>query len=238
MSAFTEAWHEVVRTPLFGITLTVAAYALAVRLFHRAGRNPLLTPVLVAMALVVAFLALTGIDYADYMRGGQYLSFLLGPATVALAIPLYRSAATIKRLLLPVIVGVLCGSIASMVSAVLLVRWFGGSEVLEITMAPKSTTTPIAIALVQGAGGLPSLAAVVVILTGVLGAVVGSWVLDVFRVRDPRIRGLAIGVSSHGVGTAKALQIGPTVGAFSALAMALSGIITALLMPAVLLLLS
>lgn len=234
MSALTAAWDEVVRTPLFGITLTVAAYVAAVRLWRRAGRTPLLTPVLVAMALVVAVLELTGVDYETYLVGGRYLSFLLGLATVALAVPLYRSAATIRRLLVPVAVGVVLGSAAALASAILVVRVLDGGPVLEATMAPKSTTTPIAIALAEAAGGLPSLAAVVVILTGILGAVLGPWLLDLVRVRDPRIRGLALGVSSHGIGTSRALEDGPVTGAFSALAMALSGVVTALLMPAVL----
>lgn len=238
MTPLADAWHEVVHTPLFGITLTVAAYAAAVRLWRRFDRSPLLTPVLVAIVAVVAFLEATGISYADYLRGGAYLSFFLGPATVALAVPLHRAMSTIRQLLAPVIVGVVVGAVTAMATGILAVRALGGSHALEATMAPKSTTTPIAIALAQSAGGIPALAAVVTVLTGVLGAVVGPWLLDRARIDDPRIRGLALGVSAHGIGTSRALQRGPVAGAFAALAMALSGVVTSLLLPLVLRLLA
>lgn len=234
MTSLASAWSEVVRTPLFGVTLTVAAYVVAVRVWRRLGRTPLLTPVLVAIGLVVAFLEVTGVRYDDYMQGGRYLSFLLGPATVALAVPLHRAASSIRRLLLPVAVGTVVGAATAMSVAVLAVRLLGGSHELEATLAPKSATTPIAIVLSSGAGGIASLTAVLTVVTGVMGAVLGPWLLGLVRVRDPRIRGLALGVSSHGIGTSRGLQEGPVTGAFAALAMALSGVLTSLLMPAVL----
>lgn len=234
MSALGSAWSEIVHTPLFGVTLTVGAYVAAVRLWRRAGRTPLLTPVLVAIVLVVAVLELLGISYTDYLRGGQYLSFLLGPATVALAVPLYRAGSRIRQVLVPVATGVLVGSVTAMVSAVLTVRLLGGTHELEATLAPKSATTPISIALAEAAGGLPALTAVLTVLTGVLGAVAGPWLLDRLGIREEEVRGLAMGVSAHGIGTARALQSSALTGAFAALAMALSGVVTSLLMPAVL----
>lgn len=237
MTPLTDVGREIIATPLFGITLTVAAYALAVRLWRRAGRHPLLTPVLVAIVLVVATLSVLHIGYGDYLRGGQYLSFLLGPATVALAVPLYRAGRRIREVLLPVLTGVLVGSATALVTAVLTVRALGGAPALEATLAPKSATTPIAIALSQAAGGIPALTAVLTVLTGVLGAVAGPSLLTVLRVRDPELRGLAMGVSAHGIGTSRALQADPLTGAFAALAMALSGVVTSLLMPLVLALL-
>lgn len=233
-TGLVQGWASFVRTPLFGITLTVAAYVLAVRLWRALGRNALLTPVLVAIVLVAFFLEVTGIDYHTYLVGGNYLSFLLGPATVALAVPLYRAGSAIKALLVPVTAGVLVGALTAMTTAVVVGRVLGGGPALEASLAPKSATTPIAIALASSTGGITSLTAVLTVVTGVLGAVAGPWVLGLLRVGDPRIRGLALGVSSHGIGTSQALAEGPMTGAFAALAMACSGVVTALLVPAVL----
>ncbi|MCV7516044.1 MULTISPECIES: LrgB family protein [Micrococcus] len=232
--SLAEAWDALLHTPLFGIALTLAVAVLSRRLWLAARQTALLTPVLVTIVLVAAFLALTGIDYETYMIGGSYLTFLLGPATVALAVPLYRAGPDIRKLLLPIAVGVTVGSLTAMVSAVLIVRAMGGDAALAATFAPKSATTPIAMAVADAGGGIVSLAAVLPVLTGVLGAVFAPWLLDRLRVRDPRVRGLAIGVSSHGIGTARALAEGPKTGAFSALAMACSGLLTALLAPLVL----
>ncbi|WP_157073373.1 LrgB family protein, partial [Kribbia dieselivorans] len=197
----------------------------------------LLTPVMVAMAIIGLVLWAGRIDYATYMRGGAYLSFVLGPATVALAVPLHRAWPAIRRLALPIVVGVICGAAAAIIGAVVSVRMLGGTEELALTMAPKSATTPISIALSAQAGGIAELTAVFTVLTGVIGAAFGPWLLGLVRVRDPQLQGLAIGVSSHGIGTARALQEGPLIGAFAALAMALSGVATSVLLPVMLFLL-
>lgn len=233
MNGFVEAARHVASSPLFGLTLTVAVYLAAVALWKRAGRHALLTPAFVAIVVLATFLVVTGIPYEQYMIGGSYLNFLLGPATVALAVPLHRAAASIRQLLLPIAVGVAVGAVAAMVTAILTVRLLGGDPALEATLAPKSATTPISMALAAQAGGNAPLTAVLTILTGVVGAVLGPWLLGLCRIRDPRIRGLAIGVSSHGIGTARALADGPLTGAFAALAMALSGVVTAVLIPLV-----
>lgn len=162
-------WHALVASPLFGVTLTVGAYAAAVRLWRRCGRHPLLSPVLVAIAVVIAVLELGGISYDEYLHGGQLLSFLLGPATVALAIPLHRQMAAIKELLLPVLAGVLSGSLASILTALLVVEVLHGDPSLAATLAPKSATTPIAMAIAAQNGGDTALAAVIAVLTGILG---------------------------------------------------------------------
>ncbi|TFI49211.1 LrgB family protein, partial [Micrococcus endophyticus] len=145
--SLAEAWDALLHTPLFGIALTLAVAVLARRLWLAARQTALLTPVLVTIVLVAAFLALTGIDYETYMIGGSYLTFLLGPATVALAVPLYRAGPDIRKLLLPIAVGVTVGSLTAMVSAVLIVRLMGGNAALAATFAPKSATTPIAMAV-------------------------------------------------------------------------------------------
>ncbi|MCE1178194.1 MAG: LrgB family protein [Micrococcales bacterium] len=231
------AFEAITHSPLFALLLTLAAYQASVWLWRKAGRTPLLTPVFIAIITVVLVLLAMGVDYATYMEGGQYLSFLLGPAVVALAVPLHRASASIRSLAIPVVVGVVVGAAGAIVASVLTVRLLGGSEELAMTMAPKSATTPIAIALAPSIGGVASLAAVFTMITGVLCAIVGPAVLNLLRVRDTRVRGLALGVSGHGVGTSRALQAGPVQGAFAALAMAMTGVATSLFLPLVIALL-
>lgn len=216
------AWTSLVHSPLLGVVLTLAAYQSARELWRRTGQHSLTNPVLVAITAVVAVLLLTGIDYADYMSGARFISFLLGPATVALALPLHRQSRHIRRAAVPLLVSVVAGTLSAIVVSILVTKGLGGSEQLALTMAPKSATTPIAIALAQAAGGLPALTALLTVLTGVLGAVAAPAVLDLLRVPDPRVRGFAIGMSSHGIGTSRAFHDSALAGTFSGLAMALT----------------
>jgi predicted murein hydrolase (TIGR00659 family) len=232
-----SAWTGLIHSPLLGVTLTLGAYQASRTLWRRTHGHSLVNPVLVAIAVVGALLLLLHIPYADYMRGGQYVSFLLGPATVALAVPLHRQVIHIREAALSVALCVLVGSVAGIVVAIAATTAFGGDHTLALTMAPKSVTTPVAIALARSSGGVPELAAVFTILTGILGAVAAPAVLTLLRVRDQRIRGLAIGMSSHGIGTSQAIHESPLVGAFSALAMALNAVVTAVALPLILVLL-
>jgi predicted murein hydrolase (TIGR00659 family) len=232
-----EAWTWLIGSPLLGVTLTVGAYWAARSLWDRTGRHPSLNPVLVAIVLVSGVLLLLGVDYDQYMTGGRYLTFLLGPATVALALPLHDEARLMRQAAMPVLLGITVGAAVSIVVAYVVTRELGGDETLALSMAPKSATTPVSIALSESFGGLPALTAVFTIVAGVLGAVTGPALLSLLRFRDVRVRGLAIGVASHGVGTSRALTDHRTEGAFAALAMALSALATALLMPGVMLVL-
>jgi predicted murein hydrolase (TIGR00659 family) len=227
-------WASVVHSPLLGLALTLAAYLGARALWTRSGHHSLANPVLVGIAIVVVVLLVTGIDYADYLRGAQYVSFLLGPATVALALPLHRQFRHIRRSALPILVCLVSGAVSAIVVAMVVTKALGGSDQLALTMAPKSATTPIAIALAQSSGGLPALAAVLTVLTGVLGAVAAPRVLSLLRIFDPRVRGFAIGMSSHGIGTSRAFHEAPLTGAFSGLAMALNALATAIILPVLL----
>jgi predicted murein hydrolase (TIGR00659 family) len=229
-----QAWAAVVHSPVFGILLTLLAYQAARTLWRRTGRHSLVNPVLIAIVLVVVVLLLTRIDYDDYLSGAQFISFLLGPATVALALPLHRQSRHIREAALPLAVSLVVGTVAAIVVAIVVTLALGGSRQLALTMAPKSATTPIAIALSESVGGLPALTAVLTVLTGVLGAVAGPRVLTLLGVRDPRIRGFAIGISSHGIGTSRAFQESGVEGAFSGLAMALSALATAVALPLIL----
>jgi len=158
---------------------------------------------------------------------------MLGPATVALAIPLYTQFKRVRSLLLPVVVGLLAGSLTAIASAVMVARLFGASASTQLSLAPKSVTTPIAMGIAERIGGIPSLTAVLVIVTGILGAVGARYVFDAMKIRDPAIRGFAIGIASHGIGTARAFQVNEQSGAFAALAMGMNGVLTALLVPGI-----
>ncbi|MBO9522881.1 MAG: LrgB family protein [Nocardioidaceae bacterium] len=225
-----ETWDWLVSSPLFGITITLAAYALG-RWAHRRTGSPLLQPVVVAIAVIVAVLLVADIDYDQYLAGGSYIGFWLGPATVALALPLHHEWHLVRRAALPILTGVSAGALVSVLVAVGATKVGGGSRVLQLTMAPKAATTPVSIALSAQIGGIPALTAVLTILAGILGAVAGPWLLDRLGITDLRARGIALGTVSHGIGTSRALHESRTEGAFSALAMALSALATSVLVP-------
>lgn len=231
MDNLQDTWVYLSASPLFHLTLTLVAFQAASLLFEKTGRNPLLNPVLGAVLIVVAVLMLTGTDYGSYFEGAQFVHFLLGPATVALAVPLYRQWYRVRRSALAIVVSLVAGSLTAILSAVTVAWLAGSSEAVLASVAPKSVTAPVAMGIAEKLGGLPSLTAVLVIVTGILGAMLGPKVLDVTGVVDWRARGLAIGTASHGIGTARALQVNETAGAFSGLAMGLNALATALLLP-------
>jgi len=226
-----EIWVYLSASPLLGLTITLLAYQGAFWIYQRSGSNPLANPVLIAVTGLVGFLTLTATSYETYFAGAQFVHFLLGPATVALAIPLYTQFRRVRAMLLPVVVGLLAGSLTAVLSAVLVGRLFGASLSTQLSLAPKSVTTPIAMGIAERIGGIPSLTAVLVIVTGIIGAVGARYVFDAMKLRDPAIRGFAIGIASHGIGTARAFQVNEQSGAFAALAMGLNGALTALLVP-------
>lgn len=217
--------------PLLWLTVTLLAYQMGNWIFRKCGCNPLLNPVLTSVISLVAVLKFTATDYQTYFRGAQFIHFLLGPATVALAIPLYRELETIRKSFVPIAVSLAVGAVTAIVSAVGIARILGAEKVIQLTVAPKSITTPIAMGVSEQIGGLPSLTAVIVVLTGITGAVFGDLVLKGLKIRDDQARGMAMGVASHGIGTAHVIQTSRMAGAFSALAMALNGIFTALIIP-------
>ncbi|GAB4446746.1 MAG: LrgB family protein [Chloroflexi bacterium OHK40] len=224
-------WVYLAQTPLLWLTATVGTYQLAVAVARRLGAPALLNPVLLAVLVLVGLLWATGTPYATYFEGAQFVHFLLGPATVALAVPIYRAERKLRQVLLPGGVALLAGAAMGVVAAVLIGRALGLPELVLRSLAPKSITTPIAMGIAEAIGGLPSLTAVLVILTGMTGALCGSEALDLCRIRDQSVRGFALGLASHGLGTARALQLDAEAGAFAGLAMGLNGAMTALLVP-------
>lgn len=230
-SDLQSLWVYLATSPLLSLTLTLLAYKAGLWLHRACGRSPLINPVLFAMLAIFAYLYATGTDYSTYFEGAQFVHFLLGPATVALAVPLYRQVQQVRASLLATCVALICGSLTAIVTAVGIAWLLGGSEQVLYSMAPKSVTTPVAMGISEQLGGLPSLTAAAVIITGILGAMLGSGLLTFFGVTSARAQGLAIGVASHGIGTARALQISEVTGAFSGLAMGLNALATALLIP-------
>ena len=221
-------------SPLLGLTITLLAYVLALAVHQRYRRHPLTNPVLLAVVLLVTLLLLTDTPYPSYFAGAQFVHFLLGPATVALAIPLYAQLGRVRAMRWPVLLGLAAGALTAVVSAVGSAWLLGASVPTQLSLAPKSVTTPIAMAVAERIGGIASLTAVLVIVTGIVGAVIAPALFRLLRVQDHAIQGFALGVTAHGIGTARALQISEEAGAFAALAMGLNGAVTALLLPALL----
>ncbi len=228
---WSAIWVYLSASPLLGLTLTLCAYAFAFSVYRRAGFSPLANPVAIAIGLIVAILALTGTSYQTYFSGAQFVHFLLGPATVALAVPLARQVTRLRQRFIPLLLGLVVGSLTAIVSSVALVAWLGGNAALVASVAPKSATTPIAMAVAERFAGLPSLTAVLVISTGVFGAVTARFLFNALGVAQPAIRGYALGVASHGIGTARAFQVSAEMGAFAGLGMGLNGVLTALVAP-------
>ncbi|MFN7085861.1 MAG: LrgB family protein [Burkholderiales bacterium] len=226
-----DIWVYLATSPLLGLTITLLTYQAAYWVYRRSGFNPLLNPVLLAIIALVTALKLTATPYQTYFDGAQFVHFLLGPATVALAVPLYAQFARLRALALPLAGALFAGSLTAIVS-VLGIGWLLGiGEATLFSLAPKSVTAPIAMGISEKIGGIPSLTAVLVIMTGVSGAMMAKYVLDALRIRDHGVRGFAVGVAAHGIGTARAFQVSEQAGAFAGLGMGLNGVLTALLMP-------
>lgn len=232
-----ETWQWLRSTPLLGVFLTFAGYALGREVQRRTGGHSLAQPVFVATLAIGAVLWLGDITIREYAVGGDVIGFFLAPATVALAVPLHRQMHHLKEMLLPMLIALPAGAAVSVGSGYFLVRWLGGPDAVAVTMAPKSATTPVAMALSEQVGGISELAAVLTLIAGILGAIFGPALLTLLRVPDRRVRGLALGSVSHGIGTSRALQDDPLEGAFAGLAMGLTALVTSLVLPLVLLVL-
>lgn len=215
-------------SPLFGIVLSICAYQAGVWANKKTG-SPLCNPLLIAVALIVAALKLFDIPLAAYQQGGRIIGVMLAPATAALALSMYRQIRQLRRHLLPVVAGCFVGSCASVASVFGLCRLLRLDEELTASLLPKSVTTPIAMELSAQAGGIPAVTVAAVIFTGILGAILAPLLVRLFRVEDPVCRGVAIGTSSHAIGTAKALELGELEGAMSGVSIGVAGISTVLI---------
>ena len=233
MGAPFSLWVYLATTPLLWLTLTVVIWILADWLAQLSGHNPLVNPVMIAIGVIAAILLATGTSYGTYFEGAQFIHFLLGPTTVAIAIPLYKNWPLVRRKALPLLAALIAGTATSILSAIAVGAALGLPRDVLISLAPKSVTAPVAMSLSEHLGGIPALTAVLVVVTGVLGAVVVTPLMNAMAVRDYAARGFAAGLSAHGIGTARAFVVDPVAGTFAGIAMGLSVILSSLLIPVI-----
>jgi predicted murein hydrolase (TIGR00659 family) len=234
MIDLVDLWVYLARDPLLWLTVTLVAYLIANAISARLNQHPLANPVLIAVVLVALILLISGTPFPAYFAGAQFVHFLLGPATVALAVPLVRYRPQIRRLLVPLLASLIVGSVTAIVSAVLLAEAFGLDGAAVRALAPKSATAAIAMGTAVAVGADPALTAVLVILTGISGAMMITPLMKLLRLKNPAAAGFAVGLASHGIGTARAFQIDPLTGAFAGIALGLNGLLTAILVPLIL----
>lgn len=227
-------WVYLSRTPLLWLTVTIGAYVLADRVSIRLGRHPFANPVLHAVWMIGLVLAATGTPYRVYFEGAQFVHFMLGPATVALAIPLYAHRKTVARAILPMVGALLVGAVVALVSAVAIAQALGVPHDVLVSLAPKSVTAGVAMGVSERFGGDPALTAVLVMTTGVIGAIVVTPLMRMTGITDMRARGYAAGLSAHGIGTARAFQVDLLAGTFAGIGMGLNAMLTPILVPVLL----
>ena len=228
-----EIWVYLSGSPLLALILTLAAYQVGLVVYERLGRNPLANPVAIAVTLVAATLGAIDMPYATYFEGAQFVHFLLGTATVALAVPIHAGLKELRGRVVPLFAALVAGGAMSIASAVGIARWLGADDAIVAALYAKSVTAPIAMGVAERIHASPTLTAVFAISTGILGAVFARFVLDVVGSKAWWQRGFALGVAAHGIGTARALSIDAEAGRFAGLAMGLHGILGAIAIPLV-----
>ncbi len=226
-----DLWVYLAASPLLWLTLTLVVWIGANAVSARCGRHPLANPVLLSIAAIALVLKTTGTPYRSFFAGAQFVHFLLGPATVALAIPIVRQWPLVRSTLVPILAALVVGSVTAVVSVILLGKIAGLPSSVIISFAPKSTTAGVAMAISSAMGGDAALTAVLVVMTGILGAVIVTPFMNAMRIRDYAARGFAVGLASHGIGTARAYSVDATAGLFAGMAMALNAVVTALFVP-------
>jgi predicted murein hydrolase (TIGR00659 family) len=224
-------WVYLSQSPLLWLTVTLLTYAAADAVSQRTRRHPLANPVLHSVWIIGAFLLLTKTSYTTYFAGAQFVHFLLGPATVALAVPLYENRKRVAAAMVPMLVALAVGSVAAIGSVVLLAKAFGLPRDVILALAPKSVTAGVAMGISESLHADPSLTAVSVILTGIMGAVIVTPLMNLTGITDFRARGFAAGIAAHGIGTARAFQVDEVAGVFAGIAMSLNALVTSLLVP-------
>ncbi|WP_339649898.1 LrgB family protein [uncultured Marinobacter sp.] len=230
-NAFAELLSVWTAGPMLSIALTLAAFLLANWLFARFRRPLWMPPVLIAALLLAAVVALSGIGFEEYEQGARWLTVLLGPATVALGVPLYQQMHHIRALWKPILVTLPLAATLAAVYALGIAWLMGASPLVLSSLAPKSVTAPIAMGIAEQLGGSVSLTLGGLLITGVLASVFVDWCVRWLNIKDDRIIGFALGLNGHAIGTARAFEISPTAGAFSSLGMGLTGVFTALFLP-------
>lgn len=218
------------RSPLFSVLISLLFYEIGLYI-NKKTKLAIFNPLLIAIILLIVLLKYSNISYEDYNKGGQFISFFLGPATVVLAIPLYKKFSLFKKNAISILIGISVGAVTGMLCVIGLSKWFGLSDLLIKSLLPKSITTPIGIVVSKQIGGLPAITVVAIILTGIVGSIIGPTLNKILKINDNIAMGIALGNSCHAIGTAKALQIGEEEGAMSGLTIGVAGILTVFLAP-------
>ena len=226
-------WTPLQPNPLLWLTLTIGAYVLGLRIQRRCNDSPLANPVLIAILVIIPILRITHTTYASYFSGARFIHMLLGPATVALAVPLARHLPQVRRVPMGVALSLLAGSLTSIVSGIAIVRLFGGTRDVMLSIAPKAATTPIAMPIADEIGGIPALTATMAIAGGIVAAICVQATLRRLRIRDWRVQGFAAGVSGSGLAAARVAPLHSLAAAFAALGIGLNGLLTAMIVPLV-----
>ena len=226
-----EIWVYLSGSPLLALILTLTAYQIGYALYMRSQRNPLVNPVAIAVLLVAVCLEVLDMPYAKYFEGAQFVHFLLGTATVSLAIPIYRGLSGLRGRVFPLLLALVAGGLTSILSAVGIAHWLGADHAIVGAMVSKSVTAPIAMGIAERLGYSPTLTAVFAVITGILGAILARFVLDGLGMKVWWQRGFAIGVAAHGLGTSRAFSVHPEAGTYASLAMGLHGILGAVAIP-------
>lgn len=224
-------WVYLSQTPLLWLSVTLAVYAMADALSLATHRNPLTNPVLHSIWVIGVFLYLTGTSYTTYFGGAQFVHFLLGPATVALAVPLYENRERVAAAILPMLAALLVGSATAIVSVMLFAEAAGLPREIVLALAPKSVTAGVAMGISETMGANPAITVIATVLTGVMGAIVVTPTMNRLGITDFRARGFAVGLASHGIGTARAFQVDEVAGVFAGIAMGLNALVTSMLVP-------
>lgn len=229
----SEIWIYLSGDPLFALILTLATYQFGYSVYVKSNRNPVLNPAAISILLVSVVIALIDMPYEKYFEGAQFVHFLLGTATVALAIPIYRGFKNLKGKMLAIFIALTAGSAASIVSAVLIAKYMGAGERIIGSMYTKSVTAPIAMGIAERIQVSPTLTAVFAVITGILGAILAPYILDAFKIKPWWMRGTAIGVGAHGLGITRAFSVNEQAGTFASMAMGLNGVLSAIVLPLV-----
>ena len=225
--------YSVIETPIFGIVLTIIFFNIGIYIQNKT-KKPIFNPLLIAIVGIILFLSITKIPYDKYKLGADSINFLLGPVTISLAIPLYKQFDLLKKYFLEIIVGIFCGVIVSLASILIIGGLTHANMEILNSLIPKSITTPMGLALTKTLNGIDSITVVSIIITGILGAIISPLVFKVGKINNPIAKGIALGTSSHALGTTKAMEMGEVEGAMSSLSIGIAGTITVIIVPIIL----
>lgn len=220
----------ILNTPFFGIILTIASFNLGLFIFKKF-KFPILNPLLIGTIIIIFVIEFFNIPLEYYKKGGDMITFFLAPATIALSLPLHRQTNKLKTHFIPIIIGVVVGSITAIVSVIIIGKFLGINDLIIRSFVPKSITTPLGIELSEVLGGIPAITIFAIIITGITGNIIAPTICNIFNIKHPIAKGLGIGISSHAVGTARAIEMGEIEGAMSALSIVITGIITFIVAP-------